>query len=122
LLNLEEKQYTTIEEIMSSGVVKLITNNSRVDNMDFPIEELVRIKQSSDIDMVKSVNNKMQQKAAKIKEDMLKENELFKQTQEYIKNLHEQKLQTIFNEKHSFAELLQDEYILQLSGNIQEEL
>jgi len=87
--------------------------------MGFRIKELIRIKQSSDIEKVQLFNIKMKEKAEKIKKDSEIEESSFKQALKYLQDCHDLKLNLIMNEKLSFVEELQHEY--NLLGNYEDQ-
>ncbi len=61
LLNQDQNSYQTIDEIMNSDAVKLITNNYMIDGITFKPQDLVRLKQSSDIEKIINCNTQMQE-------------------------------------------------------------
>ena len=61
LLNQDQNYYQTIDEIMNSDAVKLITNNYMIDGITFKPQDLVRLKQSSDIEKIINCNTQMQE-------------------------------------------------------------
>ena len=118
LLNQDKGLYKTIEEVMQSNVVKLITNNSKIDGMDFTINNLIREKQSSNTDKVILSNQRMQEISNKITQEDLRYKEELKKVEEQ----HFSILNELYQNKDSLVEGLQHEYSANLLGNNQEEM
>jgi len=90
LLNKDVTPYKTIEEVMGSDAVNLITNNSKINGMDFRAKELIRLKQSSDIEQVNLCNLQMQGVNKKITE----ENSRFEKEKKLLEDNHYSLLNT----------------------------
>ena len=59
VLNNSGSSYKNLEDIMNSQVIKLITNNSNIDELIFTNRDLIRPKQSSNFEKVIDCNQKM---------------------------------------------------------------
>jgi hypothetical protein len=117
LFNLEETQYKNIDDIMNSQVVKLITNNSKIDGTDYPIDKLIRLKQSSNKEHILSTNKKMKEVSSKITEKLLQYEEEKKQLEiKYLANLD-----IVEKEKENTILEFQVRYEQDLLGNIEGE-
>ncbi len=114
LLSQDKASYKTIEEVMSSQVVKFITNNSKIDGINFSIDNLVRLKQSSDLSKVISANEKMKN-ISDI--ETQKENDVF---QNFLKKQAEIKLE--YDNQIKELRLEHNEKIIELSGEYQDYL
>jgi hypothetical protein len=100
LLNEDTLQYQSVVDIMSSEQVKLVTNNSDIDCLDFKKSDLIRIKQISDVSKISECNQKMllmSQLRTKQKEDAFS---IFNEEQQRIKIQYDNILEEI-NEKYS---------------------
>ena len=106
LLNQDQTSYLTIDDIMASNAVKLITNNSLIDGMEFNHQNLVRIKQSSNIEKIIQCNERMKQ----INEKIIQENLEFETQRKALEDTHYLALNNIMQEKDTLMGQLQTEY------------
>lgn len=106
LLNQDQTLYSTIDDIMASNAVKLITNNSLIDGMEFNHQNLVRIKQSSNIEKIIQCNERMKQ----INEKIIQENLEFEIQRKALEDTHYLALNNIMQEKDTLMGQLQTEY------------
>lgn len=106
LLNQDQTPYSTIDDIMASNAVKLITNNSLIDGMEFNHQNLVRIKQSSNIEKIIQCNERMKQ----INEKIIQENLEFETQRKALEDTHYLALNNIMQEKDTLMGQLQTEY------------
>ena len=118
--NMETEVYKSIDEVVKSKIVKLITNNRDIDQMMFKPQDLIRLKQSSDFDKILFCNELMKKETEKIKTKVSIENELFEQAKKYLEKSHDFIAQSIMGEKDFFVESLKAEYNSDLLGNIEE--
>jgi hypothetical protein len=118
--NMETEVYKSIDEVVKSKIVKLITNNRDIDQMMFKPQDLIRLKQSSDFDKILFCNEQMKKETEKIKIKVSIENELFEQAKKYLEKSHDFIVQSIMGEKDFFVESLKAEYNSDLLGNIEE--
>lgn len=118
LLNQEEKQYKNIEEIIRSEPVTLITNNPLLHNMKFSTADLIRDKQSSNIDKVISSNQKMQNISDKITQEDFR----YKEELKKVEDKHFSILNELSHSKNNLIGELQSQFDLDLLGYTQEEI
>jgi hypothetical protein len=118
LLDQDKTAYGTIEDIIKSQATKLITNNPLLHNMKFSIDNLIREKQSSDIDKVILSNQKMKD----ISDKITQEDSRYKEEIKKIEDEHFYRLNELSQSKTSLIGELQNLYDLELLGHIQEEI
>lgn len=116
-LNKDGNEYKEIEEVMTSDAVKFITNNPLLQNFKFSLDNLIRLKQSSDIDQVVLCNKKMHQISNKI----VQEDSRYEEAQKKLEDEHFSILHELSQDKNYLMEELQKEYTSNILGNIQEE-
>lgn len=94
---------------MASNTVKLITNNSLIDGMEFNHQNLViRMKQSSDMEKIFQCNERMKQ----VNEKIIQENLEFETQRKALEDTHYSALEDIMQEKDTLMGQLQTEYTL----------
>lgn len=117
LLNQDHAPYHTIDDIMNSDAVRLITNNFVIDGMEFKFRDLVRLKQSSDIEQIRYCNEQMELITEKIIEEKIQFEQQKKELEDaYLLSVHNNNI-----EKNKLVYNLQDIYESNLLGNYEEQ-
>jgi hypothetical protein len=117
LLNQDQTPYLTIDDIMASNAVRLITNNSAIDGMVFTPQDLVRLKQSSNIEKIMQCNEQMQTVSRQETQKAQEALKLFQKRTEEIKLEYESKMKEINTEHKEQLVALCGEYDNYLDGD-----